>query len=164
MALSASPDKGPSLSSNVEASNKLIVSQPPKLMELNDLLVSLEALPSRISERTGEDKSGDMGASGAAGTQQGAQVSARDQAIAAMPEPAVVRVELAKHIKDEVKTLEQLAKRTKRMGKPGGAYTLNEIYSKIRRLNSLLAEIVEASVELLKKLFIRVFIDKQPIL
>ena len=40
----------------------------------------------------------------------------------------------------------------------------NKFNKRIRRLNSLIAEILEASYEVLKRLFIRVFIDKQSVI
>jgi len=77
----------------------------------------------------------------------------------------VIRKELAKHIENEVKTLrKQVRHATRRISKPGNAHKLNELYSRIRRLNTLLANMFEASYDVVKRLFVRVFIDKQPIL
>lgn len=150
-------------------SNKLIVSQPAKLQELNNILQTFESLNTRVSERTGEDRSGDMGSgaqgSGSGQQDDGTQVSPRDAAIARMPtETRVLQKELTSHIRKETKKLERLAERVSHSTAPGSAHKLNVIYSKIRRLNSLISELLEASIDVLKRLFIRVFIDKQPIL
>lgn len=167
MATLAPKEKGPNQLATVETA-KLVVNQPQKLQELNLLLESFDALDRRVSERTGEDRSQDLGsagssAAGAAGQQT--QASPRDVAIAAMPaEPAVLQRELASHINAEVRRLHTLAKKVTRASRPGDAFRLNEIYARIRRLNALLAQVFEASMELLRRLFIRVFIDKQPII
>ncbi|MBU0767043.1 hypothetical protein KKF55_04685 [Patescibacteria group bacterium] len=123
----------------------------------------------KISDRMGEDRSGDLGGAGAgpAGTGATAQAgqSARDQAIAAIPAERLIRKQIAKHIEKEVKTLRKEVRRaTHRASRPGTAHHLNDLYARIRRLNSLLATMLGASYDVAKRLFIRVFIDKQPIL
>ena len=50
-----------------------------------------------------------------------------------------------------------------RSKKPGSAYALSQLYAKIRHLNALLADLLEASYDVLKRLFVKVFIDKQAI-
>lgn len=166
-ALSSSADKEMGLSTSVEKS-RLTVSQPSKLKELTNLLETFENLNARVSERTGEDRSGDLGGAGggaATGGQQGAQgASARDLAIQKIPVPDVMQKKLTSHIREETRKLEKLAQRVARSSAPGSAHKLNELYARIRRLNSLVYDILEASVEVLKRLFIRVFIDNQPIL
>ena len=168
MSTSLSPPKGPSLSSSTETV-QLIVRQPAKLQELGNLLLTIENLSQRVSERAGEDHSGDMGgATGAGGTQgdDGTQITPRDQHIATMPtDPAVIRTELTHVIRKEMRQLERQARKAEyRLGRPGSAFVLNELYARIRRLNALLAEILQSSLEVLRRFFIRVFIDQQPIL
>jgi hypothetical protein len=164
-----SAESGTGSLQSIETS-KFVVTQPARMQELNNLLQTFESLPGRISERTGEDRSGDMGGGGGfvtSGSGQGddTHVSARDAAIAGMPQQAtVLRAQLTKHIRSETRKLERLADRISYSNKPGTAHKLNSIYSKIRRLNILIAEIFESSIDILKKLFIRVFIDKQSIL
>lgn len=165
MATLAPKEKGPNALQTMETA-KLVVNQPKKLQELNLLLESFDALDRRVSERTGEDRSGDLGSTGmaAAGGQQQTQ-SARDLAIAAMPQaPKVLRDRLVKHIGKEVSHLQVLAAREAHTSRPGVAFRLNKLYARIRRLNSLLVELFEASLDVLRRLFIRVFIDEQPIL
>lgn len=165
-ALSASADKHP-LTSSIEK-GRLVVSQPGKLRELTNLLETFENLSARVSERTGEDSSQDLGGAGAAGATGGQQgtrgVSPRDQAIQNLPAGAVMQEKLTSHIRQETRKLEKLAARVARSSAPGSAHTLNEFYAKIRRLNALIHDIFEASLDVLKRLFIRVFIDQQPIL
>ena len=72
--------------------------------------------------------------------------------------------QLEQHIRSEVKKLRKQARTIARIGKPGAAYHLNNLYARIHHLNALLAAILEASYDVLKRLFIRVFIDRQPIL
>ncbi len=164
----SSPEKGLALSNSVETS-KLIVTQPAKLAELNDLLMTFESFSNKVSERTGEDRSGDMGGAGTGGAKRDDSAkgaSPRDQAIAAIPtEPAVLQKQLQQHIEQEVQLLSKRAKAlSASIAKPGNANKVNKLYARIRRLNSLLADILEASYDVLKKLFVRVFVDEQPVI
>lgn len=165
--LSSSADKKMGSMNSVETS-RLIVRQPGKLQELTNLLETFENLSARVSERSSEDRSGDMGGAGAgaaAGSQQGTQgATARDLAIKNIPVAAIMKGRLTQHIRQETRRLEKLADKVARSSAPGSAHTLNELYAKIRRLNSLVYDILEASVEVLKRFFVRVFIDNQPIL
>jgi hypothetical protein len=145
--------------------SRLVVRQPSKLKELTNLLETFENLNARVSERTGEDRSGDMGGgTGMTSGQQGTQgTSARDQAIKKIPAAAVMQEKLTRHIKQESKKLERLARTVARSSAPGSAHHLNELYARIRHLNALIHDLLEASLEVLKRLFIRVFIDQQSI-
>ncbi|MFA7681412.1 MAG: hypothetical protein WCX61_00075 [Candidatus Peribacteraceae bacterium] len=152
--------------SSLEMHGTLVVQQPKKLEGLLETLSLLD----RISERVSEDRSSDLGSAGGGATTgataQGQQgTSARDQAIAAIPDERIMRAQLAKHIEKEVQLLQKDIRRAaRRAARPGAAYKLNELYARIRRLNSLLANLLEASYDVLKRLFIRVFIDNQPVL
>lgn len=160
----ADPEKGKQLTESKETSGALIVEQPQKLENLIDTINLL----GNISERMGEDKSSDMGRGGTSKKDNKSDTggsSTRSQAIKNIPTEKIVRKELAKHIEKEVKVLrKQVRLATGRISKPGNAHKLNELYSRIRRLNTLLANMFEASYDVVKRLFIRVFIDKQPIL
>lgn len=158
------PEAAPAAIKSIETS-KLIVRQPTKLAELTSLLETFENLSARVSEKSGEDRSGDMGG-GSGGGQGSAKPSSRDAAIAAMPAAVQQQKRLEKHIRDEIRKLDRQAKLAAMgsISKPGSAHALNDLYAKIRRLNGLLSEILEASVEVLKRLYIRVFIDRQQIL
>ncbi len=162
--IASSPEKGLTTIRSIESS-KLVVKQPAKLAELTSLLETFENLNARVSETTGEDRSGDMGGSGTgSGKGDDPVVTARDLAIKKIPGAEGMRNRLHTHIRKEVTALERKAKVAARSSRPGAANNLNDIYSRIRRLNTLLANIFEASVDVLKRLFVRVFIDKQPIL
>lgn len=160
-----SPEHGLNSTKSIETNN-LIVHQPAKMKELGELLTTFENLNQRVSEVGGEDRSGDLGDAGQGAAQSGGvrQISPRDQAIDAIPAPAVIRHQLHEHISQEVKKLRKQARHLGRASRPGSAYRLNELYAKIRRLNALLGDILEASYEVLKRLFIKVFIDRQPVL
>jgi len=138
-----------------------IVQQPPKLESLLGLLADLE----KISEIVGEESSRDLGGGirvggGAMGGSSGG-TSLRDQAIQALPSTEIMRQMLRKHLQHEVRDLEKRAARMARSTKKGSAYLLNELYAKIRRIQSLMAELIEAAADLVKRLYIRLFIDHQ---
>lgn len=157
----------PEVGSNIESGEvkNLVVTQPEKFEGVLETI----ALMDKVSERMGEDRSGDLGGGGGgqAGSGQGdddGQQSARAQAIANLPGDKQMRVELEHYIQKEIKGLrKQIRKKTIRMSKPGSAHQVNELYKKMRRLNNLLGELMDASVEVLKRLCIRIFIDKQSI-
>ncbi|MDA1292400.1 MAG: hypothetical protein O3A81_01325 [bacterium] len=145
-----------------EGNTNLVVTQPEKFEGLLETI----SLMDKISERMSEDKSGDLGGGGSS-TGKGDDddsVSARAQAIANLPDTPQMRKELGVYIQKEIKVLrKEVRRKAFRASKPGSAYKLNDLYSKIRRLNSLLAELMETSVDILKRIFIRVLIDKQSI-
>ncbi len=160
-----SSEKAQTRSPEKVSESRLTVTQPPKMKELGQLLETLEGLTQRVSERTGEDSSSDMGSGGSSGSSGGQRrASPRDAAIALMPAaPAVLQQKLAEHIEGEIKRLEESIRKTRSVTREGGAFELNELYSRMRKLRGLMREILQASVDLLKRLFIRVFIDKQPL-
>ena len=160
------PAAAPNTQRSVETS-KLIVRQPAKLAELGKLLETFDNLNARVGERSASGPAGDW--SGAAGTGGAAQgdddgISPREKAIQAMPVPEVVRQRLEQHIEKEVMKLERSARALAKSGKPGAAFHLTVLYAKIRKLNSLLDKLVEFAEDVLKRLFIKVFIDKQTVL
>ncbi len=159
------PAAAPNTQRSVETS-KLIVRQPAKLAELGKLLETFDNLNARVGERSASGPAGDW--SGAAGTGGGQGdddgISPREKAIQAMPAPEVVRQRLEQHIEKEVMKLERSARSLAKSGKPGAAFHLTVLYAKIRKLNSLLDKLVEFAEDVLKRLFIKVFIDKQVIL
>ncbi len=140
------------------------VFQPQKLTEI----VSMIDLMGSISERVREDASGDMGgSSGGAAATQGAgskSASARDIALANLPMPQVMQGKLIGHIRGEIKTLDRQIGSIARSNAKGSAYMLSELYKKIRRLSSLIDEILQASADMVRRFYVAVFVDKQPIL
>ncbi len=149
-----------------KASPSLTVHQPEKLENLLDTI----GLLSSITERMSEDRSGDMGGSGAAKgkgsttASTAGGVSWRDEAIAHLPVPAVMQQKLQEHILLEIKQLRKQVQTTAlRISRPGSAYKINQLYAKIRRLSGLLQDLLSASAEVLKRFYIRTFIDKQSV-
>ncbi|MDO8468539.1 MAG: hypothetical protein Q7S29_02160 [Candidatus Peribacter sp.] len=141
----------------------LTVMQPEKIGSLLDTLNLID----QMSERIVEDKSGDMGGGGGqaqTGTAGTRAISPRDQAIAALPGEQVMQTKLAEVIRAEVGSLRKQIRSIPGSSHPGAAYKLNKLYSRIRLLNRLLANLFESSVDVIRRLFIRVFIDEQPIL
>jgi len=141
---------------------KHLVTQPEKMKGLEGLLETI-SLMDKVSETMGEDRSGDMGGGAQGSTKKSDDtVSVRATALANLPDTPEMRKHLSGYIQKEIKTLRtEVRKKTFRASKPGSAYQINELYKKIRRLNSLLAELMETSVDALKRLFVKVFIDKQ---
>lgn len=146
-----------------ESRPALIVTQPERLGSLLETLTLLDT----VSERMGEDRSGDLGGGGQGATRRGdddTQQSLRSLAIQNLPEPPQMRREIKRHIEREVNTLRREVRRiARRASKPGAAHKLNVLYARIRRLNGLLAEILEAGLDILRRFYIRVFVDKQSI-
>lgn len=167
----SSPEKRQSAPLSPEHSTNVL--QPAKLegaridtAALTTFLEGINGLQVSEAEAGGPGEQG-AGASGGKALQaqaSGTAVSARQQAIANLPLPAVMQKQLEKHIRMEVKKLRQQANIVARTARPGAAFHLNQLYARIRSLNALLAELFESSVEALKRLFIRVFIDRQTIL
>ena len=164
MTQSTSPEKGAQNLQTREALPVLVVSQPKKLEGLLETIALLD----RISERVGEDRSGDMGGAGAAATgQKGttAATSKRDQRIANLPPAAIMRRELKKQIEKEVKGVQKdIHAATRQVSRPGAAYRLNVLYARLRRLNALISDLLEAAYDVIKRLFIKVVIDEQKVL
>lgn len=148
----------------METQNKpvLVVEQPHKLGTLLTTLDAIDRVSEFVSSGPSNQMSGGQGASSGQGDD--GTVSAREQAIANIPEPVVMQKELQKEIQKEVKMLRKEVNKITKLSKAGNAYQLNKLYGRIRRLNKLLSELVDASFDVLKRLFIKVFIDKQSVI
>lgn len=160
-----SPQSGPNkLSSQASetAETTNIVTQPAKLNEFMEVI----NLMGTVSEKIAEHHSQYVGPSGGQ-IQAGSgstTVSARDTAIASLPAPKKMQQKLVTYIEREIRSLEKLSKRVAFEKKQGWAYELTKIFARIRRLSALAREIVRASVDTIKRFYIHVFIDNQPIL
>ena len=142
---------------------RLTVQQPPKMRDVMQLLQDLEAI-GRISEAVSEDRSGDLGSGGTGSTgasAAGGKISLRDQAIAKLPSTSVMRTRLTSHLQSEVRQLERRAKKLARSSREGGAFLLNELYARIRKIQALMGELVELAAEVVQRLYVRLFIDHQ---
>lgn len=158
-----SPESGNKMEASVEKSPTLIVSQPKKLEGLLETLVLID----KVSETLGEDRSGDMGGGGggAQGDDDQIQISLRKKAIENLPDSPIMQKQLKAHIEKEVVKLQkEVKKAARRASKPGSAYQMNNLYSRIRRLNTLLSELLEASQDVLKRLYVKIFVDKQTVI
>lgn len=155
------PERIPTTAPSPEQHN-LIVAQPEKLGNLLDAIESLTSPREAPTEKQGENGDGSQTPATTGITAQTA-VSLRDQAIANLPPQEKMQRALRTHINAEVRRLRREASRLT-TSRPGTAYRTNQIYANIRRLNKLLLELFHTSYETLKHFFIRVFIDRQPIL
>lgn len=156
------PEKGP-LTPSTSPERGAVTVQPNKEQDLAMLVAEINAIP---GETLGEDRSGDMGGSQSGMVKTGGAThgtSARDQALANLPVPSAMQKQLEAHIRTEVKKLRKQTKLIIRSKKPGSAYALAQLYAKIRHLNALLGQLLDVSYDVLKRLFVKVFIDKQPI-
>ncbi len=139
------------------------VFQPPKLREIVEVIDLMGTVASRVRE----DSSGDLGGGGSGGAGQaqtgGATgTSARDDAIKNAPAPAIMQQKLITHLSAEIKRVEQQARTLMRSNQRGSAFLLAELYRKIRRLTALIADILSASADMIKRFYVSVFIDRQP--
>lgn len=146
----------------IQEQHALIVVQPEKLGNLLDAIENLAGSQETLSERTGENV-GSGATPATTWTMTQTVQSSRDHAIANLPPQKTIQKALHTHINTEVRKLRREASRLT-ASSPGTAHRINQIYANIRRLNKLLGELIHASYETLKHFFIRVFIDKQPIL
>lgn len=167
MAPNASPEKAP-LSPKPSGPERVVQPAPVKIEGLAQFLEAVNSLEvGKVGETMTEDTSArDAGGGGggfaAAAAARG--MSARDFAIANLPTPHNMQRQLEQHIREEVKKLRKQAHHVAKVHGPGAAYHLNKLYARIRQLNNLLGVIFDAGMEVLKRFFIRVFIDRQPIL
>lgn len=142
--------------------HNLIVAQPEKLGNLLDAIENLTGPRETPTEKQGENGSGTLSPAATGATAQTA-LSQRDHAIASLPPQEKMQKVLRTHIHTEIRRLRREASRLT-ASRPGTAHRINQIYANIRKLNKLLQELFHASYETLKHFFIRVFIDRQPIL
>lgn len=150
-----------SLTMERPGSAPLRVFQPHALKEIVEII----DLMGNVASRVREDKSSDLGAGGGTTTSGAAQTgtSARDQAIANVPAPEVMQQKLIAHLEKEIVAIEKQATRIARSRKRGSAYLLSELYRKIRRLTAIIADLLQASAEMIKRFYVSVFIDRQPL-
>lgn len=164
--VNAPQEKAPSLAAAPDIPSAAVntVIHQPNRVDLAAFLDGIGQFTENVNDKPSGDWSGSGGSVASATTGQAqTSMSPRDQAIANLPIPVVMQKELEQHIREEVKKLRKQAQSIAAMSRPGGAYKLNQLYARIRHLNAILASLFEASVEVVKRLFIRVFVDKQSI-
>lgn len=150
-----SPERGPL---SPDTSPKILLVEQPKSARLDSLLAEIEQITELPAKGISEDR---PSGTGAASSQA---ISPREAAIAALPDLPVMQGALTGHIEQEINVLRKEAQRVTRLGRSGHAHRLNEIYRKIRQLQSLLLTLLESSYEILRRLYVRIIIDRQPIL
>lgn len=138
-----------------------VVFQPQKLKEVVEII----DLMGNVALRVREDSSSDMGGAGTGGgkTQQKSGTSARDEAIAKAPPVEIMQKKLIVHLRQEIASIERQARRAAHSNDRGAAWLLTELYRKVRRMTSLMTEIIHASAEMIRRFYISVFIDQQPL-
>lgn len=149
-------------SSSLEQSSKTpnVVYQPPKLNEIVEIINVMGNVSTKVREDNAGDWTGATAlASGSAG-QSG--TSARDQAIAKAPSVPVMQKQLIQHLEKEMKTIRKQTKSISGSNARGSAYILSELYKKLRRLSELISQIAHASADVIKRFYVSVFIDHQP--
>ena len=140
---------------------KLTVKQPERIQSLLTVLSDLESISERVSETADHDLGSGGPASAGAGSRGDDSQSIRAQAIKSLPSTSVMRGRLTRHLEHDVRQLERRAKRMARRVGKGSAYLLNELYARIRKIQALIAELVDATAEVVRRLYIRLFVDHQ---
>lgn len=150
----------PSNSKKPVESSPSVVFQPQKLKEIVEVVDLMGSVASRIRE----DASSDLPFSGSTkASQKSSGATARDEAIAKAPPVAIMQQKLVAHLKEERAEIQRQAKTMAHSNAPGAAWTITELYKKMRRLSSLISQILEASAEMIKRFYISAFIDQQPL-
>ncbi|MEQ1849748.1 MAG: hypothetical protein ABL890_04120 [Candidatus Peribacteraceae bacterium] len=139
-----------------------VVYQPPKLKEIVEIIDLMGHVATRVREDNAGDWTGATATASGSGTQQDGS-SARSQAIARAPSIPVMQKELIRHLEKEMRMIRKQAKAVSSSRGRGSAYLLNELYKKLRRLRELARQILGASAEVIKRFYISVFIDRQPL-
>ncbi len=152
-------------SSTPSPESKGVVLQPLKAEKMQSLLEQVDTIISESHPaKPGEQWSGSGAKAGSTGIQPATKTQSwRDQAIAALPTPQIMQ-KLQEHIHEEINVLRRQASRITDLRKPGAAHRMTQLQAKIHQLSNLLSALFEASMEALKRIFVRVFIDKQSLL
>ena len=139
------------------------VFQPKALKEAVEII----NLMGNISTRASEDRSGDMGGGGGGAVTAGGQASggksARDIAIEHAPPVPVMQKKLVSHLEREMRNVQKQIRKLSASNQRGAAHSLNDLYKKLRRMSTIISEILRASGEVIKRFYVAVFIDKQPL-
>ena len=141
-----------------------IVFQPPRLSQIVEIVDVMGSVVESIREENARDLPVAGRAIASAGAAQTATVSARDAAIAAAPPVPIMQKKLVKHLRKEVRIIEREVWKLSHSRARGSAYLLSVLYRKIRRLSSLIGEILHAGADVIKRFYVAVFIDHQPLI
>lgn len=146
-----------------EIQTAAVVFQPPRLSQIIEIVDVMGSVVESIREENARDLPTTTRTAAGAAAAQTATVSARDAAIAAAPPIPIMQQKLVKHLKKEVRAIEREARKLSHSRAKGSAYLLCILYRKIRRLSSLIGEILHAGADVIKRFYIAVFIDHQPL-
>jgi hypothetical protein len=145
----------------VQPSTPNVTHQPPKLKEIVQIVDLMGHVATRVREENAGDWTGAVAAT--SGSAPSGGTSVRDHAIAHAPAVPVMQKQLIKHLEKEMRLIRSQAKAVSRSRGRGSAYLLNELYKKLRRLRELTKQILGASAEVIKRFYVSVFIDRQPL-
>ncbi len=140
---------------------ELTVRQPEKITSLLAVLSDLEKISERVSEDHSQDLGGGSGGGMADDGTGAVAVSLRKQALQSLPSKEVMQRKLTQHLKAEVAHLERGARRIARSTKRGSAYLLTQTYARIRKIQALMEELLDAALAVIERLYVRLFIDHQ---
>ncbi len=132
----------------------------PQLRQIVEVIDLMGTVASRVRENPPSNLPAGAATGGAAAQ---TAVSARDEAIAKIPEPAIMQQKLVKQLELEISRFDRQAKKLSRSKARGSAFLLADLYKKIRSLTSLVSSILEASTDIIKRFYISAFIDHQPL-
>lgn len=139
------------------------VSQPRQSQKLEKLLEEVDAVVTEPEQSgPGEHKAMTAGKGGSG--QKSLASSSLQKQEAPLPESEVMQQKLNQRIEQEITILRKEANKTSHLKKPGAANKISKLYARIRNLRRLLADISSASYEVVKRLFVRIFINKQPLI
>lgn len=145
---------------------QLTVKQPERIQSLLLVLADLEKIAERISEDRSAGPGGGAVGAGRKGDDGGGatQASLRKQALQSLPALPVMQRRLIAHLDREVRHSEREARGMARTVRKGSAYLLTKLYARIRKIQSLIAELADAAAEVIQRLYIRLFIDHQQLI
>lgn len=156
--VTAKPTEAP-----IVSTARLTVMQPEKLGDLLNTISLIDKISERSSGGPANDFTTSSGASG--GTKQDDTQSVREKAIAELPSMHIMQKNLETRMNGDIKKIyKQLQTSGLKAHKPGSAYRYSVLYGKIRRLRSVMAATFSASADVIRRLYIRIFIDKQEVL
>jgi len=144
---------------STDVAHRLTVHQPEKMKDLLTLLEILEGVTEQVK---GPQPAG-AGAQIGDDDQSVSVPTARQAALANLPAASVMQQRLVRSLEREVQDLQRQARRAARSFRRGSAYLLNELYARIRKIQAMIAEILSAAQETIERLYVRLFVDGQPI-
>ncbi len=162
-----SPEHSGSSLSTVSESGPAIVFQPKALKEVVDIIDLMGNVSTRVREDASRDLGGgngggSSGSQGIGGTKAGK--TARDEAIAQAPSVIIMQKKLIENVQIEMKTIKKQIQLLSSARGRGSAFHLSQLMSKLRRMSLIVSNLLRASADVIKRYYVSVFIDHQPII